>query len=219
MTHIDLTQKEESALQAEALGEKIELIIEKLPPEEVTLIEIMDIVGPDSLMLLTIFLSLVFLVPVSIPGVSTVFGSGILLIGLTRLFARKLWLPNAIANRKLNAVKLREGFKRALIWFHRLEKISRPHRLPGLTNGRFMNALNNLSFILAAVLLMAPFGFVPFSNTLPAVALIFLSVGMMQKDGGSILLGNLSNIATIVYFGFLIAGGGLSIRELLQLMK
>lgn len=219
MTHIDLSQNEESALQAESLGEKIELIIEKLPPEEVTLVEIMDIIGPDSLMLITIFLSLIFLVPVSIPGVSTVFGSGILLIGITRLFARKLWLPQAIANRKLNAVKLREGFKRALTWFQRLEKISRPHRLPALTNGRFMDILNNLSFILAAILLMAPFGFVPFSNTLPAVALIFLAVGMMQKDGGSILLGNLFNIATIIYFGFLIAGGGYSIRELLQLMK
>lgn len=214
-----ITQKDESALQAESLGEKIELIIAKLPLEDVTLVEIMDIVGADSLILLTIFLSLVFLVPVSIPGVSTVFGSGILLIGITRLFARKLWLPNAIANRKLSAVKLREGFKRALVWFHRLEKISRPHRMPGLTSGRFMDLLNNLSFILAAVLLMAPFGFIPFSNTLPALALIFLSVGMIQKDGGSILLGYLSNIATIIYFAFLIAGGGLSIRELLQLLK
>lgn len=219
MNHIDLTQNEESELQTESLGEKIELIIEKLPPTDVTLVEIMDIVGADSLMLLTIILSLVFLVPVSIPGVSTVFGTGILLIGITRLFSRKLWLPKAVANRKLSAVKLRAGFKRALVWFRRLEKISRPHRLPGLTSGRFMAPLNNLLFILAAILLMAPFGFIPFSNTLPAIALIFLSVGMMQKDGGSILLGYLANIATIVYFAFLIAGGGLSIRELFRLLN
>jgi hypothetical protein len=178
----------------------------------------MDIVGADSLMQLTIFLSLDFLVPVSIPGVSTVFGTGILLIGITRLFARKLWLPTKIAERKLSSEKLRAGFNRALIWFHRLEKISRPHRMPGLTADGFMLVLNNLSFILAAILLMAPFGFIPFSNTLPALALIFLAVGLMQKDGGSILLGYLSNIATIIYFAFLIAGGGLSITELLKLL-
>jgi hypothetical protein len=65
---------------------------------------------------------------------------------------------------------------------------------------------------------MVPFGFIPFSNTLPAIALIFISVGMMQKDGGSILLGYLSNLATMIYFAFLIAGGGLSIRELIQLL-
>lgn len=216
---LELTQQEEAVLEAEPLGEKIEVIIAKLPPEQVTLVEIMDIVGADSLMLLTIFLSLVFLVPVSIPGVSTVFGTGILLVGVTRLFARKLWLPNRIAERKLSSEKLRAGFKRALTWFHRLEKISRPHRLPGLTADGFMMLLNNLSFILAAILLMAPFGFIPFSNTLPALALIFLAVGLMQKDGGSILLGYVANIATIVYFIFLIAGGGLSIAELLKLFQ
>ncbi len=218
-TNVDTTPKDEGQWQEEPLGDKIEAIIEKLPPTEVTLVEIMDIVGSDSLMLLTIFLSLVFLVPVSIPGVSTVFGTGILLIGITRLFSRKLWLPQKIANRKISSEKLRAGFQRALVWFHRLEKISRPHRLPGLTSDGLMSLLNNLSFILAAVLLMVPFGFIPFSNTLPAIALIFLAVGLMQKDGGSILLGYLSNLATIVYFGFLIAGGGYSIAELFKMLQ
>jgi hypothetical protein len=219
VNEIDISPNEEEKLQEEPLGDKIEVIIEKLPPTEVTLVEIMDIVGTDSLMLLTIFLSLVFLVPVSIPGVSTVFGTGILLIGITRLFARKLWLPNRIANRKISSKKLRAGFQRALVWFHRLEKISRPHRLPGLTSDGLMTLLNNLAFILAALLLMVPFGFIPFSNTLPALALILLAVGLMQKDGGSILLGYLANLATMIYFGFLIAGGGYSIAELFKMFQ
>jgi hypothetical protein len=219
MNQMDITQQVEPSPEMESLGEKIELIIEKLPPTEVTLVEIMDIVGADSLLLLTIFLSLVFLVPVSIPGVSTVFGTGILLIGITRLLARKLWLPKRIATRKLSSQKLRAGFQRALVWFHRLERISQPHRMRGLTSDGVMGLINNLSFILAAILLMAPFGFIPFSNTLPALALIFLSVGLMQKDGGSILLGYISNLATIIYFGFLIAGGGYSINELLKLLQ
>jgi len=41
---------------------------------------------------------------------------------------------------------------------------------------------------------------------------------MIQRDGGFILLGNLSNVATIVYFGFLIAGGGWSIAELFKML-
>ena len=209
---------EESTLHTESLGKKIAHVIEKLPPTEVTLIEIMDIVGADSLLLLTVFLSLVFLIPVSIPGVSTVFGAGILLIGITRLFSRKLWLPKTVTERKFSSEKLSEGLKRAMIWFHRLERVSRPHRLSGLTSEGLMTVLNNLSFILAALLLMAPFGFIPFSNTLPALALIFLSVGMMQRDGVFILLGNLSNVATIVYFAFLIVGGGWYIIKLLEML-
>jgi hypothetical protein len=42
---------------------------------------------------------------------------------------------------------------------------------------------------------------------------------MMDRDGGAILLGYLSNVATLVYFGFLIAGGGLSIVELFQRLQ
>lgn len=219
VNQIDLTQNEESALQEESLGEKIELIIERLPPAEVTLVEIMDIVGADSLLLLTIFLSLVFIVPVSIPGVSTVFGTGILLIGIARLFSRKLWLPNAIAYRKVSTEKLRVVLRRALVWFRRLEKISRPHRLNWLTAGGLIGVMNNSTFILAAILLMAPFGLIPFSNTLPALALIFLAIGLLQQDGSSILLGYLCTVATIIYFAFLIVGGGLSINELFQLQR
>ncbi|GAB4581103.1 MAG: exopolysaccharide biosynthesis protein [Anaerolineales bacterium] len=204
----------EENLETESLVEKLETTIEKMPPEEVTLIEILDIVGNDSLMLLTIFLSLVFLIPVSIPGVSTVFGSGILLIGISLLFSRKLYLPKRIANRPLSSKKLAEGMNRALVWLRRLEKISRPHRLQRLTTPGKVGVINQLSFILGAILLMVPFGFIPFSNTLPAIALIFLALGSIQKDGLSILLGHLSNVATIIYFTLLITGGGMTIYEL-----
>lgn len=213
MDHIQLTNNEEALLEQETLAEKMELIIKKLPPDEVTLREIVDIVGTDSLMLLAIFMSLIFLVPVSIPGVSTVFGTGTLLIGITHLLARHLWLPKFIAERKLSSPKLAEGFRRAIVWLHRVEKISKPHRLSKLTSEGVITVINNLAFILAAILLMAPFGFIPFSNTLPALALIFLALGMMERDGGSVILGHLSNVATIIYFGFLIGGGGWSIGQ------
>lgn len=217
MTHLDLTN-ERNELEMDSLGGKLETIIEKMPPTSVTLIEILDIIGSDSLMLVTIFLSLVFLVPVSIPGVSTVFGSAILLIGLTRLFNRKLWLPKQIAGRTISSEKLVVVLQRALVWFKRLERISRPHRLSALTGEGVVGLVNKLSYILAALLLMVPFGFIPLSNTIPAIALIFLAVGLMQKDGGSILLGHLSNIATIIYFAFLVAGGGYTIVELFRLL-
>lgn len=202
--------------QVESLGEKIELIIQQMPESEVTLVEIMDIVGADGLLLLTIFLSLIFLVPVSIPGVSTVFGSAILLIGLTRLFSRNLWLPEKIGARKLSSASLVEGFNKALKWFHRLEKVSKPHRLPLFAAAGVMGVLNNLSFILAALLLMMPFGLIPFSNTFPAVAVIFLAIGMMQRDGVSVLFGHLANLVTIAYFSFIVIGGSWSVGQMLS---
>lgn len=205
-----------AAQRSGSLGEQLQQIIDDLPEDRLDLGELLAVFGDEGLLLLTILLTLVFLIPVSIPGVSTVFGAAILLVGISRVSGRPLWLPARIRDRALPADKLRPGLTGGLVWVRRLEKISRPHRLRGVVDGRAQNLFNNLAFILAALLLMAPFGFVPFSNTLPALALLFYAIGLMQRDGGAILLGHLANIGTIVYFGVLIGGGGVALRELIQ---
>ena len=68
--------------------------------------------------------------------------------------------------------------------------------------------------IFAALPLMAPFGFVPFSNTLPAYAILLMSIGMSQRDGLVVIAGYLLILASLIYFGALIwlatqAGPGL----------
>jgi hypothetical protein len=197
-------------------GKRLKVIITDLPRDKVTLAEIRDLLGQDGLLLLTAFLTLIFLIPVSIPGVSTVFGVAILLIGVSRLLNRGLWLPKRILERPLPAEKLRAGLNRGVIWFHRLECISRPHRFKWMSCNGYVDAINNCALILGAGLLMAPFGLIPFSNTLPALAILFLAIGLLQRDGVCILLGHLVNLATIVYFMLLIIGGGATIHEILQ---
>lgn len=200
----------------ETLGEQLERVIRDLPPETLTLGELLEVFGDEGLLLLTMLLTVVFLIPVSIPGVSTVFGAAILLVGISRLLGRPLWLPASIRHRGLPAAKLRPALQQGMAWVRRLERISRPRRLRALVDGRTRVQVTNLAFIAAAVLLMAPFGFVPFSNTLPAVALLLYSVGLIQRDGGAVLLGHLANIATVIYFGILIGGGGVALREIWQ---
>jgi hypothetical protein len=192
---------------AGSLAEKVQAAMDRLPPESVTLVEIRDLIGREGMMLLTAFLTIIFLVPVSIPGVSTVFGGAILLLSFSRLLNRPLWLPDKLKRRPVSTQKLRSGMQRGLKWFGRIEKFSRPRRLPGLTRGRLMSVINNAALILGAVLLMAPFGLIPFSNTLPAVAILLFAIGLLQRDGVCILLAHLMNVATIVYFAVLIGGG------------
>ena len=201
-------------LKKESLGEKIKTITANLPSGGVTLAEIRDLVGQDGLLILTAFLTIVFLVPVSIPGVSTVFGAAILLIGITRLFGINLWLPRSIAQRSLPTEKLHAALDKGGVWVHRLERISRPHRMPWLASPGVMDTINNLALVAAAVLLMAPFGLIPFSNTLPALALLFFAIGLLQRDGLFIVLGHAANVLTVIYFTALIVGGGAAIREI-----
>ncbi|TYT25218.1 exopolysaccharide biosynthesis protein [Luteimonas viscosa] len=199
-----------------SLGAQIAGMIARLPPDHVTLGELLELFGDEGLLLLCILLTLVFLIPVSIPGVSTVFGAAILLVGMSRLLGRQLWLPSRVRHRRLPSDRLRPGLAGGLRWVQRFEKLSRPHRLAVLVDGRAQDIVNNLAFILAALLLMAPFGFVPFSNTLPALALLAYAIGFIQRDGGAVLLGHLANLGTMVYFSVLIGGGGLVAQELFK---
>ena len=181
--HISLSQSQQAELRTDSLGEKLNVMISNLPTNGVSLAEIRDIVGQDGLLLLIAFLAIVFMVPVSIPGVSTVFGASILMIGTSRLLGCNLWLPKCIAHRVLPAEKLRTGLSQSSLWLHRLERLSRPHRLNWLTSNWLAEILNNCALITASALLMAPFGLIPFSNTLPALALLFLAIGLLQHDG------------------------------------
>jgi hypothetical protein len=206
----------EEELKQGSIADRIGLAIASLPSGGVSLATIRDLIGHDGLLVFTAFLTIIFLVPVSIPGVSTVFGGAILLISFTRLMGRNLWLPRKLELREVSSEKLRGAFEKGLRWFKRLEKISRPHRLAWLNTGGVMHFINNSGLILGAVLLMAPFGLIPFSNTLPAVAILFFAIGFLQRDGVCILLGHLSNIATIIYFAILIGGGAVAIQKAWQ---
>ena len=199
-----------------SLGEQLDLIIQALPPDRITLGELLEVFGDEGLLLLTMLLTLVFLIPVSIPGVSTVFGAAILLVGISRVAGRPLWLPARLREKPLPADRLKPGLVRGMSWVRRMERISRPHRLPALVRSRPAQLANNLAFVLAALLLMAPFGFIPFSNTIPALALLFYAAGLIQRDGGAVLLGHLANIGTMIYFGILIGGGGMVAHGLWQ---
>lgn len=198
------------------LRQQLELLIAQMPPDKVSVGQIRDMAGRDGLLVVVALLTLVFMVPVSIPGVSTVFGAAILLIGISRLWSRPLWLPGKVAKKSLPSDKIRLAMIKGMVWLPRLEKISHSHRLQILISGPVAQRLNDAAIVLAALLLMAPFGFIPFSNTLPGIALLFLAVGLIQRDGAAVLLGHLANLATMIYFAGLIGGGGILIQNLLQ---
>ena len=197
-----------------SLREQLQTLIRELPDGDVEVGPLVDALGAQGMLMLVILLTLVFLIPVSIPGVSTVFGAVIVLVGIARIAGRPLWMPGAVRRRSVPAGRMRAALDTGLKWVRRLERITRPGRMAGLTYGRAVGLFNDAALILGAVLLMAPFGFIPFSNTVPGVALMCLAIGLLQRDGLMVLLGHVMNVVTIVYFAILIGGGGLVIREL-----
>ncbi len=192
------------AAAGESIAGKLDAIIAELPDDQVSVAQIRDRIGDDGVLMLSMLLCVIFLVPVSIPGVSTVFGAAILLGGVSRLLRRKLWLPESIESKQLAADKVKAGLARGSSWLHRLERISKPQRLQRWIAANEVETVNNFGIVLGALLLMAPFGFVPFSNTLPAVAVLLLCIGLLQRDGLCVLLGHVMNLLTMAYFAALV---------------
>jgi len=184
------------------LGETLRGLARSITGETVTVRELLGLIGEQGLLLALMFLTLPFLIPISIPGVSTVFGLVAILISLGVTFNRVPWLPDRLLDRPLDAVKLAGAIERGAERFGRVDRISHP-RLQRLTTGRAMNRMAGLGLLLGSVLLIFPLGLVPFSNTLPAWGILLLAAGLLQRDGLLILLGYLFLLATIIYFAVL----------------
>jgi hypothetical protein len=201
------------------LLQKLEDIIGRLPKEEtIDLGLVFKLLEREGFLLFCIFLTLPFMVPVSIPGVSTVFGLVILLIGLSIVFNITPPLPRKLMTRRFPTAKLRQSIEKGISWIHHIERFSRP-RMLALTHGPTLNRFNGGMLVLGAILLMAPFGLIPFSNTLPGLAILFLAVGMLQRDGVYVILGLITNILTIAYFTFLILGGTVLLHKLWDVIR
>ncbi|MGK9054436.1 exopolysaccharide biosynthesis protein [Neorhizobium petrolearium] len=199
---IDLNGNIEFQDTSASLGETLRQLIDGIKGQSVTLRELMDAVGEQGLLLVCAVASLPFLIPVSIPGVSTVFGAAIILISLAIMANRLPWLPKKILDRKLDTQKLVPALEKGVNIVSRLDRFLKP-RLSALTTGRLVNRMNGLAIAVAGVLLMFPLGLVPFSNTLPGIAILLLSTGMIQRDGLIVLGGYVFNVITVIYFGVL----------------
>lgn len=70
-----------------------------------------------------------------------------------------------------------------------------------------MTRVNGLMLMADVLLLMALFGLIPFINTLPRLAILFLAVGVLERDGRSVLLGYTTLVLTVLCFVFLLLGG------------
>lgn len=77
---------------SEKLSTTLEKLIGKLQGQTITLRELMEAIGEQGLLLICAIASLPFLIPVSIPGVSTVFGAAIILVSLAITLNRLPWL-------------------------------------------------------------------------------------------------------------------------------
>lgn len=184
----------------ETLYVKVQKIISSIPDRKLAIHEFTGLLGSEGLLILISLLSLFFLIPVSVPGVSTAFGLVIFFISISYILGKGLWLPKSTRYKTISGEKISAVLQKGLKWIQQIERISKPHRMNKLITNKISDKINGISILLGSLLLMLPLGFLPFSNTFPAIAILFFSIGILQKDGIIIILGHLTNFASIIYF-------------------
>jgi len=169
----------------------------------VTLRELLGLLGEQGLLVFCGVLAAPFLLPVTVPGMSTVLGLPMLLIGFAVMVSRVPWLPQRLLDYSLPTPTVRLVLGRVRGWAERFEHLVRP-RLLALSGGRAINAVNGALVIFAVLLLMAPIPLVPFVNSIPALAVMLLCFGMAERDGAVIVVGYFTTLVATVYVGGLL---------------
>jgi len=113
------------------------------------------------------------------------------------------WLPDRLIDHALPSETVQHVLERAVHAAERFEHLVRP-RLLGLTDSAFANSVNGVVLVIADLALMAPLPLVPFANTLPGIGIILLCLGMAERDGALVLLGQFFTLVSVLYVGTLL---------------
>ncbi len=137
---------------------------------------------------------LLFALPNCIPSpFGPIFGPPLVFFGVQMVLGRRApWLPQSIARRRIGRASAIATVERGRPYLRWVERLCRP-RLEAVTAPLGERLIGALVVVLAA-LIAIPF---PFSNFVPAVAIIVLAIGLIEEDGVAVLLGAVTGLAAI----------------------
>ena len=180
-----------AADQARPFSEVIESIGER-PGETLCLGEVVETFGQQAFGPVMFLFALINMMPWP-PGGTTLTGAPLLLLSFELAIGRDdLWVPRWTERVSVKRPLFRKFNGRLKRWLKLTERLSRP-RLPVLT-GQIGRVLIGLACTFLSIVLVLP---VWGANLLPAVAVGFFSLGVMQRDGLAVILGWLLTGATI----------------------
>ncbi len=146
---------------------------------------------------------LILALPCCIPflyGIPQIVALPLMFVSVQILFGRTSpWLPERLGARDVSKAGLQSLAERAKPWLERLEAVSRP-RLGALTHPP-VDRIVGLALVLFSASILVP---LPGTNTVPGIAVVIISTGLLQRDGLLVLGGTVIGtvwIATLILAG------------------
>ncbi len=153
--------------------------------EYITIGQLIDTLGTRGYGLLILILDLPNLIPLPLPGLSTIFGVPMALIGLQMLLGiRRPWVPKKIGERKIARDNFIKMFAKARPILEKIERVLRP-RLAFLSGNWTRHAIGLAILIMAGVMALP----IPLGNFVLAVPIGLIALGMIERDGLFVIAG------------------------------
>lgn len=145
----------------------------------VVLGEVLDKAGDRGYGFLLILLAIPAFIPILPPGTSGVLGALMSVVALQMLFGLKQpWFPKRWRARVLSPKVVRAIQTRGVALLRKIERVSHPRGRRFTRNGVILR-LSALVVIALALVLSSP---MPFMNTLPALGVLLIGVGLANHD-------------------------------------
>jgi len=206
----------EPAPPARRLSDDLRALLAYADGRTLTLGELETILQGRGFALFILLLSLPFCAPIVIPGLSIPFGIVITFLGLRIVFGRKPQLPGFILHKKVTFKVLEKIVAVGLKLCVRMEKIARPRMeflrvWPGMIN------LIGVGLVSGGIQLLLPLPpLIPLSNTIPAISVVLLTAGLIERDGVFVLAGYFVHILGWVSFALMFGDVGEAVRQLMH---
>jgi len=200
-THTQLSEPRLSEIFARTLDANADGVV--------VLGEVLDKAGDRGYGFLLILLAIPAFIPILPPGTSGVLGALMSIVALQMLVGLKQpWFPKRWRNKVLSPKVVEALQTRGVAMLRKIERVSHPRGRRFTRNGLILR-LSALVVIALALVLSSP---MPFMNTLPALGVLLIGVGLANHDIYFLSAGWLigTAVALIVALG---------IEALLQLAK
>lgn len=185
--------------------------------QSVTLRTLLEAIGDRGFHVLLVLASLPFLIPITLPGLSTPFGLLVTLIGAHFAAGLRPWLPQMLLSRELPPEFLAKVLGSAARIVNTLERVLRP-RMTFVHEQFIFRRLDGVLVTISGILLLLPLP-IPFTNTLPAWTILLLAAGALERDGLFFIAGCVAFALTAAYFSLLAFGGMEAVERLLHLFS
>lgn len=129
----------------------------------------------------------------SLPGMSSILGAPLVLLSAQMMIGQaRPWIPGFMARRSFSTSDFRIFTARALPILERAERRLRP-RLLRLTSPMGERVIGGFCFLLSVILVLPIFG----GNLLPAIAILLLSLALIERDGLAAILGYIVGVVAL----------------------